>query len=262
MRLSNCPIWIGIFFGLLIFSQTGKAYAAAQTTLSITPSSLTKEVGQDFTTEVVVNSGTNRILSADIIVLYDPNILEAITSNKGSFFTTVSELNNTIDKLNGKVTYSFYQASVADAKSGQGTLLEITFRPKAAGASQVSFDSADTVVYGVGEGNVLTSTQPSSVTISPAPTPTSAPPPTNTPVPNNNPAGGGNTGDGRNTGGGGGSTTNNSADLNGDGKVNIFDLSILLRNWGRPGQGDLNGSGKVDIFDLSILLRNWGWFRN
>ena len=47
------------------------------------------------------------------------------------------------------------------------------------------------------------------------------------------------------------------ADLNGDGKVNIFDLSILLRNWGKSAQGDLNSTGKVEVFDLSILLRSW-----
>ncbi|TSC75295.1 MAG: cytochrome C family protein [Parcubacteria group bacterium Gr01-1014_30] len=47
-------------------------------------------------------------------------------------------------------------------------------------------------------------------------------------------------------------------DFNGDGKVNIFDLSILLSNWkkNRP-EYDLNGNGSVDIFDLSILLSNW-----
>jgi hypothetical protein len=47
-------------------------------------------------------------------------------------------------------------------------------------------------------------------------------------------------------------------DLNGDGVVNIFDLSILLSNWGTSNQNaDLNNDGKVDIFDLSILLSNW-----
>jgi hypothetical protein len=47
-------------------------------------------------------------------------------------------------------------------------------------------------------------------------------------------------------------------DLNGDGKVNITDLSNLLSNWGKTGvPADLNSSGKVDITDLSILLKNW-----
>lgn len=49
------------------------------------------------------------------------------------------------------------------------------------------------------------------------------------------------------------------ADLNSDGKINIFDLSILLSRWGSSDvTADLNGSGKVDIFDLSILLSRWG----
>ncbi len=76
--------------------------------------------------------------------------------------------------------------------------------------------------------------------------------------------GGGGGGDGGSGGGGGGGgggpaagAVARGADLNGSGRVDIFDLSILLRNWGRSGQGDLNGDGKVDIFDLSILLRSW-----
>lgn len=48
-------------------------------------------------------------------------------------------------------------------------------------------------------------------------------------------------------------------DLNYDGKVDVFDLSILLSNWGASGGvADINKDGTVDIFDLSILLSNWG----
>jgi len=47
-------------------------------------------------------------------------------------------------------------------------------------------------------------------------------------------------------------------DINSDGVVNIFDLSILLSNWGATGGvADINKDGRVDIFDLSILLSNW-----
>jgi cell division protein FtsN len=47
-------------------------------------------------------------------------------------------------------------------------------------------------------------------------------------------------------------------DLNGDGVVNIFDLSILLSNWGTSNpDADINNDGTVNIFDLSILLSNW-----
>lgn len=51
-------------------------------------------------------------------------------------------------------------------------------------------------------------------------------------------------------------------DLNGDGKVSITDLSILLSHWNQTGvpanQGDVNADGKVNLTDLSILLSNWG----
>ena len=48
------------------------------------------------------------------------------------------------------------------------------------------------------------------------------------------------------------------ADLNGDGKVNLADFSILLYYWGTSTPlADLNGDGKVDLQDLSILLYYW-----
>jgi hypothetical protein len=49
-----------------------------------------------------------------------------------------------------------------------------------------------------------------------------------------------------------------SADMTGDGHVNIFDLSYLLSKWGtNDSKADLNSSGTVDIFDLSALLSQW-----
>ncbi len=49
------------------------------------------------------------------------------------------------------------------------------------------------------------------------------------------------------------------ADLNGDGKVNLIDVSILIANLGstKDGRYDLNGDGKIDGKDLSILLSKW-----
>jgi chitodextrinase len=49
-----------------------------------------------------------------------------------------------------------------------------------------------------------------------------------------------------------------TGDLNGDHKVNIYDLSILLSHFNKPGTGDFNNNGKVDIFDLSTLLARFG----
>lgn len=50
-------------------------------------------------------------------------------------------------------------------------------------------------------------------------------------------------------------------DIDGNGKVDIFDYNVLLTNYGKTGQGlqgDLDKNGKVDIFDYNLLLTNYG----
>lgn len=50
-------------------------------------------------------------------------------------------------------------------------------------------------------------------------------------------------------------------DLDGDGDVDLADLSALLGNFGGsggPAEGDLDGDGDVDLADLSALLENFG----
>lgn len=49
-----------------------------------------------------------------------------------------------------------------------------------------------------------------------------------------------------------------NGDINGDGKVNMVDFSMLLFRFGKADPvGDLNHDGKVNIADLSIMLFNW-----
>ena len=52
-------------------------------------------------------------------------------------------------------------------------------------------------------------------------------------------------------------------DANGDGRVDINDLTIVLSNYGRTAgaswsTGDFNGDGRVDINDLTIVLSSYG----
>jgi hypothetical protein len=67
-----------------------------------------------------------------------------------------------------------------------------------------------------------------------------------------------------NNGGGVESAANNPGDANGDGKVDINDLTIVLTNFGQTGmtwsQGCMDGdpTGTVDINDLTIVLSNFG----
>ena len=51
-------------------------------------------------------------------------------------------------------------------------------------------------------------------------------------------------------------------DANGDGRVDVNDLTIVLTNFGQTGmtwsQGEFTGGGTVDINDLTIVLANHG----
>lgn len=50
-------------------------------------------------------------------------------------------------------------------------------------------------------------------------------------------------------------------DITGDGKVDWRDLLALITDFDRSGQNlpaDLNGNGKIDIFDFNLVLKNYG----
>ncbi len=83
-----------------------------------------------------------------------------------------------------------------------------------------------------------TPTRTPTPTLAPTATPTpTSPPPTSTPTP-----------------------VKLTGDINGDGKVNVQDLSYLLAplHWQtNDALADLNHNGIVDLFDLSIMLSNW-----
>jgi hypothetical protein len=54
-----------------------------------------------------------------------------------------------------------------------------------------------------------------------------------------------------------GGTLPPSTDLNNDGKVDGSDLTILLGEWGGPGDADFDGNLIVDGADLTALLGDW-----
>ena len=54
-----------------------------------------------------------------------------------------------------------------------------------------------------------------------------------------------------------------AADLNGDGRIDGTDLSVILAGWGPCGAGagcagDINGDGSVNGTDLTVVIEGWG----
>lgn len=106
---------------------------------------------------------------------------------------------------------------------------------------------------------------------SPSPTPASDPSPSQNPnqtdtAPSNNPANSSayNSSSQSSGGSGGGSAmippSFKKGDLNQNGKVDDFDLSILISNWGKilkNKSADINGDGQVDDYDFSFLITDW-----
>ena len=48
-------------------------------------------------------------------------------------------------------------------------------------------------------------------------------------------------------------------DVNGDNKIDKYDFSLMMNNWGKTGSNncDINGDGKVDKYDFALLMLNW-----
>lgn len=105
-----------------------------------------------------------------------------------------------------------------------------------------AFDAAGNVrqssmVYytvGTGTGPGLTPTPTPAPTPTPTPTPTLTPPPTQPGTPN--------------------------PDFNGDGRVNAYELGVLLDNDGKNyPPADFNRDGTIGVYDLAFLIQNWKW---
>lgn len=154
------------------------------TTLALSPATASKTTGTTTTTNVTINT-QNSVTNADLVLSFNPSVIEVTNVALGTFLTGAQEVTKNIDNTSGKVLYSFYIDS-ANAKSGTGTIATITWRAKSAGTSTLSFDPSTTIVYGTGTGNTIASGGLSSATYTvtgtsvPTATPTAA---VNTPVP-------------------------------------------------------------------------------
>ncbi|MBI4066253.1 hypothetical protein HY411_00910 [Candidatus Gottesmanbacteria bacterium] len=139
--------------------------AAPATTLALSPASVTKKVDDVFSLEVIIDTGENQVVAAELHVVLDQTKLEAQTITNGPLFPNILT-SGTIEQGTASIT-----VGVADAKQpvrGTGTVAVIRLKALAKTDSPTSIKLAsNTFVGGLGEGaiNVLVGTTPATATI-------------------------------------------------------------------------------------------------
>jgi hypothetical protein len=283
--------------GLILVKQPQeiREKAAPATSLSFSPSTQSIARGTNFSTTVVMNTGTNQVSGVDISLTFDPSAISVTSVSQGAGISVFdSTIRNTIDNTTGKILYSAYVLDKTKAVLGTN-LVVITIsgqvKPTAnAGVYPIVFAS-DTSVAGVGEGqNVITSKVDGSITAfvptptftptpsftntpsptktptptftnTPSPTKTPTPTFTSTPIPTSTPTAT-KTPTPTNTNTPTPTLTPKLGDVNGDRIVNITDIGLIVDVYGSSPatdpRADLNKDGRVNIVDIGIVIDNYG----
>lgn len=152
--------------------------AAPATTLSLSPATATKKIGETFSLDVKIDTGENQVVAADIALSFDPEKLQAETITNGALFPNILTSGSV---ASGSATIAVGAQNTSQPVKGTGTAAVVRFKALATTESPVSVRFASsTFVGGLGEGstNVLVGTSPAKITITgdsgttPTPTPT------------------------------------------------------------------------------------------
>lgn len=192
------------------------------TTLSLASSQTTVRAGTEFQTAVNINTGTNRIVGAELRIKFDPTRLQAQSITPASFIPNGEIAQRVINNDQGLISFTLLLPPQGTPVRGQGTLANITFKAKNGGTTNVTWEPS--TIIGAVEANaqdVLKSSTLLSLTI-----------------------------------------TRLLGDINLDGKVNILDYVILFEHFGEnpPSDilADIDEDGEVTILDYVILFENFG----
>ncbi|MEK7591967.1 MAG: Ig-like domain-containing protein [Patescibacteria group bacterium] len=146
-------------------SQELRKKAAPATSLSLSPSNMTKKVGDTFTLETLIDTGNNQVVAAELHVIFDPQKLEAQTITNGPLFPSIL-VSGVVER--GSVSITIGAANSRTPITGTGTAAVIKFiaLEKTDGPIQIRL-AQNTFVGSLGEGstNVLTGSTPANITI-------------------------------------------------------------------------------------------------
>jgi len=137
-----------IFILVLSLFLPALPVSAADAYFSISPASGSYYVGNNFSVNILISTGGENTDSADVILYYDPNLLEVVDAlpnipgtqvQTGSVYQVYpgNEVDSSIGQI--KVT-GFSVSSPYNSGSGAGVFATVEFRVKQAGSASLSFE--------------------------------------------------------------------------------------------------------------------------
>ncbi len=219
-------VGVGVIAAAILLTRS---YAAGNATLTLSSASV--EAGSNVTVDLRMNSGSDPVNVVHTSLTYPTDKLEfvGIDSTNSALSKCVEHQSNPIPNWctggNGKVTIVRYADPESSTKSisGDKLIARVTFKALASsGTATVSIDNGSIVARSTDSSDILGGKTNSTITFS-------------------------------------GGDTEVIGDVNGDGRVTIGDISIILNSLRNPpatvtrGNGDLNGDGKITIGDVSIV---------
>lgn len=158
-------ILIPISIFVVMQQQELRKKAAPLTSLSITPSQNSKNVGDEFQVNIVIDTGNNPVILADMYLTYDATKLQFLSAVNSADFPNEQ---TPIGKPNGSFHYQLTTLSPQTPFVGIGTVATVRFKAIAPTTTPISIVfTEESGVFGIQEGktNLLIGTTPATVTI-------------------------------------------------------------------------------------------------
>lgn len=126
---------ISLFFFLPIVLSVSAA------TFSFDPATVTGTTGKPFQVQLIIDSGTDEITSADAFVTFDKTVLKATDVTEGTFFPSAFK-----EIKEDQVYVAGMVEDQTQPKKGKGTLATLTFEPLKDGSATLSIDCANSKI--------------------------------------------------------------------------------------------------------------------
>jgi len=124
---------------VIVFCQNAMA---TESSVSVSPQTITASAGEIFTIDIIVDSAGGDVYGAQYELYFDNTILNATSQTQGTFLSQDGESTNvfvnTIDNTISKIVYSEARMGSPAGVTGSGVLASITFETITSGTSALT----------------------------------------------------------------------------------------------------------------------------